>query len=190
MGAAYNKDAAPVSEVLEVGLAGKRKIKMGTELIKHTYRDIEITYIEGNDKWNFTVNGRERNRESLTKAKESIDRALDNEVKERPWQPFEAWYENRYSGNRDYEKVRVTSEADRDYGRRQFWIMREVTDNKGNKEQKRVKVQMDYLFASTPENDQKIRQITELREQANKLYEEAKAVSSKLAPIVTVKSTE
>lgn len=69
---------------------------MSTEPIKQTYRDIEIVYIESDDRWNFTVNGRERNRESLVKAKESIDRALDNEVKERPWKPFEAWFSERY----------------------------------------------------------------------------------------------
>lgn len=155
---------------------------MATEIIKQTYRDVEIVYIEREDKWNFTVNGRERNLESLAKAKESIDRALDKEVKERPWKPFEAWYENRH-GERDYQKVRVTSEADRDYGRRQFWITREVEDKYGQKEQKRQKVTMDYLFAVSPDNDERIQQVMELRKQADSLYERAGEIRGSLAPI-------
>lgn len=156
---------------------------MSTEQIKQTYRDVEIIYIERDDKWNFTVNGRERNLESLAKAKESIDRALDKEVKERPWKPFEAWYEERF-GSREYQKARVTSEADRDYGQRQFWISREIKPKyAGDKDHKREKVGMDYLFAATPENDEKIGQIISLREQAEKLYAEASALKSELAPI-------
>lgn len=157
---------------------------MSTEQIKQTYRDVEIIYIEREDKWNFTVNGRERNLESLAKAKESIDRALDREVKERPWKPFEAWYEDRY-GNREYRKVRVTSEADKDYGRRQFWITREIEDRHGRKEQKRSKVAMDYLFAATPENDEKIRRIIELRKEADSLYEQAGTLKGELMPVLT-----
>lgn len=156
---------------------------MSTDTITQTYRDIEIIYVEREDKWNFTVNGRERNLESLAKAKESIDRALDREVKEKPWKPFEAWYENRY-GSHDYEKVRVTSEADRDYGRRQFWIIREVED-RGTKTQKRQKVQIDYLFAVTPENDEKVRRVIELRKQADELYEQAGTLRSELVSILS-----
>lgn len=161
---------------------------MSTETIKQTYRDVEIVYVERDDKWNFIVNGRERNLESLAKAKESIDRALDREVKEKPWKPFEAWYENRYGG-REYEKVRVTSEADRDYGRRQFWITREKDNSYGGKEQKRSKEQIDCLFAVTPENDEKIRQMIELRKQADELYAQASTLRSKLAPILAETTT-
>lgn len=156
---------------------------MTDETIRKTYRDVEIVYVESDDKWNFTVNGRERNLESLAKAKESIDRALDREVRERPWKPFEAWYENRY-GSTEYQKVRVTSEADRDYGRRQFWISKEIKPKyAGDKTNKKEKVGMDYLFAATPENDERISQVTSLREQAEKLYAEASTLRSQLAPI-------
>lgn len=155
---------------------------MTDEPIRKTYRDVEIVYVEGSDKWNFTVNGRERNLETLAKAKESIDRALDREVKEKPWKPFEAWFESRF-GNRDFEKVRVTSEADRDYGRRQFWITREA-------KQRRSKEPMDYLFASTPENEEKINQIIALRQQAEKLYAEAGTLKSQLTPILASEATE
>lgn len=164
---------------------------MSTEQPKYTYRDIEIVYIEGSDRWNFTVNGRERNRESLAKAKASIDNALDNEVKEQPWKPFEAWYENRYGGNRDYVKVRVTSEADRDYGRRQFWISVPVEPKyAGDKDSKRQKVQIDYLFAVTPENDARIEKITALKEEAEKLFNEARTISGQLTPISTTEAVE
>lgn len=155
---------------------------MSTETIKQTYRDVEIVYVESDDKWNFTVNGRERNLESLAKAKESIDRALDKEVKERPWKPFEAWYTGGYGGG-DFQKVRVTSEADKDYGRRQFWISREAENKYNQKEQKRQKVTMDYLFATSPQNDEKIDKIISLREQADKLYAEASTLKGQLAAI-------
>lgn len=37
-------------------------------MITETYRDVEIVYKETENVWNFTVNGKERNRESLIKA--------------------------------------------------------------------------------------------------------------------------
>lgn len=164
---------------------------MSTEQPKYTYRDIEIVYIEGSDRWNFTVNGKERNRESLAKAKESIDRALDTEVKERPWKPFEAWYESRFGGNRDFKKVTVTSEADKDYGRRQFWISEKIEPKyASDKTTKRSKVSMEYLFAATPENDERIDRIIALREQAEKLYAESRTISGQLTPISTSEAVE
>lgn len=163
---------------------------MSIEQIKQTYRDVEIVYVERDDRWNFIVNGRERNLESLAKAKESIDRALDREVKERPWKPFEAWYESRY-GERDYQKVKVTSEADKDYGRRQFWISKQIEPKyAGDKDHKRSKVQMDYLFAASPENDEKIRRIVELRKEADRLYEQAGVLRAELTPILTAEAAQ
>src|SRR5688572_28389089 len=100
---------------------GERKIKMSNDQIRRAYRDVEITYIEQDDHWNFIVNGRERNAESLVKAKESIDRALDHERKERPWRPFAAYCFRGHSG---FDPVMITSQADtgRYSSSRQYWI--------------------------------------------------------------------
>lgn len=156
MGAEDDEDTEAMSEVLEGGLADERQRTM-SELIKHTYRDVEIIYVEREDHWNFTVNGRERNLESLAKAKESIDRSLDYERKERPWKPFEA-YLQRYSSD-DFEKVTITSQAEssRYSGSQSFW----VSKNRNGKKERSKESQHD-LYAATAENEQKIARWREL----------------------------
>ena len=157
---------------------------MSTEVIKQTYRDVEIVYIERDDKWNFIVNGRERNLESLAKAKESIDRALDKEVKEKPWEPFEAWYGGHYSGGGDYLKVRVTSEAQKGYGGvRELWITYTAKDYRGRDEQKREKVGIDRLFQMSPGNNALIQQVAEIDAEIEKLHKQAGKKRGRLTPI-------
>lgn len=121
------------------------------ELITHVYREIEITYRERDDDWNFMVNGRERSLESLTKAKESIDRALDYEKKERPWKPFTA-YLKKY-GNDPFVLVTITSQAEtsRYSNAVQYW----VSQPNGKKKERSKESAID-LYAATPENEQAI----------------------------------
>lgn len=138
---------------------------MTDEPIKKTYRDVEIVYVERDDKWNFTVNGRERNSDSLTQAKESIDRSLDYERKERPWKAFAAYHQDY---NRDFEPVTVTSVADRGYeSATYFWISKTKNGKK-----KRSKESEFELFAATPENEQKIARWRELDKEIDRLNAE------------------
>lgn len=141
---------------------------MSTDTIKQTYRDVEIVYIEREDKWNFTVNGRERNLESLAKAKESIDRSLDYERKEKPWKPFAAYYHR--STSEGFTKVTVTSEADYRYGSgKYYWI---TADNGRKKE--RSKESELFLYAVTPENERRIAKWQELDEQIDRFSKQQK----------------
>lgn len=152
--------------------------------IQHTYRDIEITLLEDENKWRFTANGRERTAPTLPKAREYIDNALDAVAtkKEKPWEPFEAWATNGYSKS-DFRKVRVTSEAERSGSERKFWIVGPYKDYRGKVEDKREKVSMRQLFAASPENQTLITQTEELQARAEALHEEAAACVANLQPI-------
>lgn len=142
---------------------------MSTETIKQIYRDIEIVYVELHDKWNFTVNGRERNSDSLAQAKESIDRSLDYEKKERPWKPFAAYHQDY---NRDFEPVTITSVADRGYGSSTYyWI---------SKGKKRSKESEHELYAATPENEQRITRWRELDKEVDRLEDEKRQLVAEM----------
>jgi hypothetical protein len=136
------------------------------DTITQTYRGVEIVYIESADRWNFIANGRERNAESLAKAKESIDRSLDYERKERPWKPFAAYHKDY---GRGFDPVTVTSEADRDYGSdKYFWISK--AGKNGRKE--RSKESEFELYAASVENEQKIARYRELDAEIKRLSSE------------------
>ena len=150
---------------------------MSDQPITTTYRDIVITYWEGDNKWRFTANGRERSSESLVKAKESIDRALDEVKAEKvkPWQPFEAYLGDRYSTSGKYQKVKVTSVAeDRGYGEGKMWV-----SNNGN----RSKESISSLYAVTPENDALISEIQRLTKEREALEEKLREAKGKMVNI-------
>lgn len=58
--------------------------------IKETYKEVEITYNERNNTWEFILRGRERTAESLAKAKEIIDKPPA--PKEKPFERVPVWY--------------------------------------------------------------------------------------------------
>ena len=70
-----------------------------------TYEGIEIAYIEGSNDWRFELRGRSRRAESLSKAKEFIDKEPS---KKKPFEPFSALVVTRYD-NGDFRQVQVTS---------------------------------------------------------------------------------
>ena len=152
-------------------------------MVTETYRDIEITLLEDENKWRFTANGRERTAPTLPKAREYIDNALDavKAKKEKPWEPFEAWYSARY-GRYDLIKAMVTSEAETRHGR-EFWITYTSKDYRGNDERKREKVSLSKLFQLSPENDAVIQRIRDLEAQSEKLDLEIREARGKLMPI-------
>jgi hypothetical protein len=86
--------------------------------MKTDYSGIEITYDEGRDKWLFDLRGRSRSADSLTKAKEAIDK----EPKEKRTQTFPRFeaYMWAYDG---FKTVTVTSLADDGYHNgTTFWV--------------------------------------------------------------------
>lgn len=146
---------------------------------------MEIVYVERDDKWNFTVNGRERNLESLAKAKESIDRALNYERKERPWKPFTAYYK-RYSGD-DFQLVTVTSQADP--GRYNSGVYFWISKQDGRKKERSKESQFD-LYAATPENEQRIARWRELDTQIDALSKEQRELQESMTHIERPKAVE
>lgn len=147
------------------------------EPIKTTYEGIEITYLEDPNKWRFTVNGRERSTESLVKARESIDRALDGvqTKKEKPWEPFEAYYGDDYGTSDKFPKVKVTSIAEYGgYGYPKVWLMRDG---------QRRKEPLDKLFQVTAENIAIIVDLQRIATQRAKLENEMVELKKKLVKV-------
>lgn len=150
---------------------------MGNEPIKQTYRDVEVIYVESSDHWNFIVNGRERNAESLAKAKEFIDRSLDYERKEKPWKPFAAYHKDY---NRDFTPITVTSEADRGYGSaRYFWVSR---SNPNGSKQRSKESELE-IYAATPENEAAIARWRELNAEVDRIEAEKRVLVEGMAKI-------
>lgn len=138
-----------------------------SDAIKTEYRGVEIVYLEDPNRWRFTANGRERSAESLVKAREAIDRALDDvkAKKEKPWEPFDAIFNaSTYNGSADYLKVKVTSVAEeRSYSGPQVWI-----SNNG----KRSKEALSRLFKDCPENEALIAEMVRLQAEREAIDEQ------------------
>src|SRR5688572_16715979 len=117
--------------------------------MQETYRDVQITLLEDENKWRFTANGRERTAPTLPKAREYIDNALDavESKKEKPWEPIDAYWLDVYP--RDLgtlDKGRITSIAGRDYrGRTEVWF--------SGTRRGRCKTSLENLCVVTPENE-------------------------------------
>lgn len=60
--------------------------------ITHTHEGILITYDENANLWRFTLRGRDRSTDSLSKAKEAIDKPVATKAK--PFEKIQVWYVN------------------------------------------------------------------------------------------------
>ncbi len=85
--------------------------------MKTTHNEIDISYNEEKDRWEFELRGRSRSAESLTKAKEAIDKEL-KEKRTQTFPRFAAYIKRSRNG---FETVTVTSVADANYGGLHFW---------------------------------------------------------------------
>jgi hypothetical protein len=142
-----------------------------SEAIKTTYRDVEIVYLEDPNKWRFTANGRERSAESLVKAREAIDRTLDKEVKEKPWEPFEAYF-NRYADGDPFKKVLITSVAEgRSYSGVEVWV------KDGNS---RSKESLRHMYKVCPENEATIAELVRLAAEKKAIEKKVEREQGKL----------
>ena len=86
--------------------------------MKTLYKEIEISYNEEKDRWEFELRGRSRSAESPARAKEAIDKE-PVEKRKQVFPRFDA-YQNKH--NRGFSIVNVTSIANNNCGGAQFWI--------------------------------------------------------------------
>lgn len=87
--------------------------------MKTEYNGVEIEYVESDNKWRFTLHGRERSASSLTLAKQAIDKGPKPKTK---FEPIPAWLWN-YSGPK---KVTIASLAENSrYSRAEAWVTRD-----------------------------------------------------------------
>ena len=142
--------------------------------IKVVHNETEILYNEHTNVWEFVLRGRSRTAESLTKAREFIDKEPAAK-KEKLFEPFDALI--CHYGH-DYRTVRVTSCAGLGYGGKlEWWI---------SYDGKRTK--MDGIYGITPENQKRIAHIEGLRKQVAALEEEILATHRSLE-LVSVPDT-
>jgi hypothetical protein len=148
--------------------------------IKTTYNGVEITYDEGRDRWVYTLNGRERSAESLTKAKAAVHRP-PAKAEQKRWEAFDAFYAPWY--DRTLRPVRVTSVAQKTGWQKneQVWIV-----NNGRRE----KVDSTLLFAVTDANRQRINEIREKIAAEEALSKEINRLRNALEPISIPKEND
>lgn len=133
--------------------------------MKTDYNGIEITYDEKDDRWKFELRGRSRSADTLSKAKEAIDK----EPKEKRTQTFPRFqaYRWRYDG---LTEVTVTSVAE-GYGGLHFWV------TEGDK---RSKESANSLYPVNEYNTAIIGQIKAKADEIDRLSEEKRKLHEKL----------
>ena len=125
------------------------------------YEDVEISYNEDKNTWEFELRGRQRSCESLAKAKEAIDKPV-KETKETKFERFEAYKIERWGCKS--KKVTVTSIAEHRHGGN--WGSVWISDN-GDREKVcdgqlyEVTKENETLLAELKSNDDKIKAIGE-----------------------------
>jgi hypothetical protein len=119
--------------------------------VKTTYNGTEITYNERTDRWEFELRGSSRSAETLSKAKEVIEKPAPKD--KTPFTRTPAFYRG-YSGD-GYQKVEVTSIANSSslYGGKEVWVSIPTANAKrGDGRPERTKVRTSDLRAYVPEN--------------------------------------
>lgn len=150
---------------------------MNTNPIQVVHDDVPITYNEGENRWTFTLRGRDRSAESLAKAKEYIDKPLPPE-KAKPFEKIPAWF---FPYNDEPQKVVVTGIAE---GR---WYSSDVTvwiTNNGKRSKESARF---YIFPQNGTNDALAAQILAARAEISKLRESIEESKRQLLPLVLPK---
>lgn len=140
--------------------------------ITHTHNGTVVTYNENNNRWEFTLRGRDRSTESLTLAREAIDKPDPKKAK--PFEKIAAWF-MKYGDN--IEKVEVTGIGEKSRyssSSHEVWIK---TSNGRNKQD------VHYLKPSNEKNDSIIAQMLARRESIAKLEKEFEKLKSSLEPL-------
>jgi len=134
------------------------------------YNGITIVYDELKDKFIFTLRGRERWADSLTKAKVAIDTPVKNK-KESTFEPVEAYHRSYYS--QKFEKVKVTSMVDCGLGRQpDFWI--------SNSGKNRSKVGAHNIYPITDSSTKIVNECNAIIDQIAELHAQVGRLSNKV----------
>jgi hypothetical protein len=147
--------------------------------IQVVHDETTITYNESEDKWEFTLRGRDRSAESLAKAKEYIDKPVPAE-KAKPFEKIPAWF-LRYERKPVQIEVTGIAERPRYGGDNQVWIKSGTHRSKEN---------VRDIVPSNPKNDALIVSMLENLEARSKLVSEYEKLRQKLEPLVIAKETE
>lgn len=151
---------------------------MSNTSIQTVHSDVTITYNERDNKWEFTLRGRDRSYPTLAQAKEFIDKPVPKE-KSKPFEKIPAWHFDYGDGP---VKVVVTGIAEIDYARRQcVWI---------NKKGTRSKEPVTEVFPQNEKNDAIAAATIEKRAAAEKLSKEVYALQHTLSPLMLPKDEE
>ena len=135
-----------------------------------TYGGIEIVYNEDENKWVFELHGRERKMDSLTQAKEAIDRSVAE--KSEPFQRVPIWVWE-YIG--EPKQGMITSIAGTSYQRGvYYWV---VVDGQ------RRKMSQDSCFPDTPETLAAIRKWRLFSDAESKAAKGAREIKDGLKPV-------
>lgn len=142
-----------------------------------THSDTEITYNESENKWTFTLRGRDRSAESLVKAKELIDKPVPAE-KAKPFEKIPVWF-FKYNGPPVKAEVIGIAEG-RGYGRSEYvWINCEGT---------RKKESTAYsIYPSDKKNDALVEQIIAKEKEIENARKAVDSLKQKLSPLVLPK---
>lgn len=146
--------------------------------IQVVHNDTHITYNEPENKWQFTLRGRDRSAESLAKAKELIDKPVPA-GKAKPFEKIPAWF---FGYSDTPKKVEVTGIAESPSYRRgesSVWIVMDGARTKQNV--------TSSIYPSSPKNDKIIAQITAKETESEKLHQEARELKYTLDPLVLPK---
>ncbi len=137
--------------------------------IQITHDSVPITYDEHENKWLFTLRGRDRSASSLAEAKAAIDKPVVEKAK--PFEKIPAWW-LKYPGNP--EKVEITGIAEKGYREQEVWIK----CSEGRK-----KECLSSFFGCNEKNDAMVASIIEKNAAASKLEDESAKLSRQLAPL-------
>lgn len=147
---------------------------MNEQVPSLTYKGVEITFNELYERWEFTLDGRERFSQKLSAAKAVID--APSKEKKKPFNQIEAWWDYY----RDYQKVKVTSLAEGSSANSaHFWIS--YTDSSDRTS--RAKIERRTLFAVNDKNDALIAEIKRLKDEVKKINDQIDQTAAKLTPI-------
>ena len=140
------------------------------EMITVTYKEMEIEFSEGADRW--SCGDLDLSSASLSELKQKIDKALKKD-----FERFTVLHRSYgYGKDQEYEVATVTSVDDSNPRRKEAWILGEGG--------KRSKVLMETLYAHTPDNVALAMRIDEIHKEIGELTEKIRSVAKKMKPAV------
>jgi hypothetical protein len=136
------------------------------------YSGIIIAYDEKDNRWRFTLRGRDRSAESLAKAKEYIDKPKPEDKKEKPFERIKAF---RFSYGGTVLVGEVTSIAERGYSNLKAWFV-----GPGHNRSKEAAYS---LYPMTSENEALLKQWKVLEEQRLSITKDQSDIVNKMTSL-------